>query len=68
MRARLALTAGYARPEQIEGLTGQQKLDTIFAGKLPRVPVGDTLDFVPIRIEHGWQSFRDDRRENITTR
>ena len=58
VRARLALTAGYARPEQIEALTGQQKLDTIFAGKLPRVPIGDTLGFLPIRIEHGLAIFQ----------
>ncbi len=58
VRARLALTAGYARPEQIEGLTGQQMLDALFAGKLPRVPIGDTLGFVPIRIEHGLAIFQ----------
>ena len=31
VRARLALTAGYARPEQIDGLTGLQMLEALLA-------------------------------------
>jgi hypothetical protein len=39
VRARLALTAGYARPEQIEGLTGQQMLDALDRPSLGASPV-----------------------------
>ena len=44
---------GYARAEQVRGRTGLETLQAIFAGELPRPPIGDTLDFVPIRIEPG---------------
>src|SRR2546427_3324460 len=58
VRARLAATAGYARPEQIRGCTGMEVFQRIFAGELPRPPIGDTLDFVPIRIEPGLAVFQ----------
>jgi uncharacterized protein (TIGR00369 family) len=58
VRARLAPTAGYARPEQVSGLTGLETLEAIFAGELPRPPIGDTLDFVPIRVEQGLAVFQ----------
>src|SRR3981189_3242055 len=57
-RARLAPTAGYARPEQIRGCTGMEVFQGIFAGELPRPPIGDTLDFVPIHIEPGLAVFQ----------
>src|SRR2546426_4752319 len=58
VRARLAATAGSARPEQIRGCTGMEVFQRIFAGELPRPPIGDTLDFVPIRIEPGLAVFQ----------
>jgi uncharacterized protein (TIGR00369 family) len=58
VRARLAPTAGYARPDQVTGLTGLEMLEAIFAGKLPRPPIGDTLDFVPIHVERGLAVFQ----------
>src|SRR6267378_3316672 len=58
VRARLAATAGYARPDQIRGRTGMEIFQGIFAGELPRPPIGDTLDFVPIRIEPGLAVFQ----------
>ena len=58
VRARLAASAGYARPDQVSGRTGMQMFDAIFAGELPRPPIGDTLDFVPIRIESGLAVFQ----------
>src|SRR5882762_2092611 len=54
VRARLAATAGYARPDQIRGRTGMG----IFPGELPRPPIGDTLDFVPIHVEPGLAVFQ----------
>jgi uncharacterized protein (TIGR00369 family) len=49
---------GCARAEQVRGRTGLQVLQAIFAGELPRPPIGDTLDFVPIRMEHGAAVFQ----------
>jgi uncharacterized protein (TIGR00369 family) len=50
--------AGYARPEQVRGRTGLETLKAIFAGELPRPPIGDTLDFVPIHMEAGVAVFQ----------
>jgi uncharacterized protein (TIGR00369 family) len=58
VRTRLAATAGCARPEQVNGRTGLEALEAIFAGALPRPPFGDTLDFVPIHIERGRAVFQ----------
>src|SRR5258708_18665545 len=58
VRARLAKTAGYARADQIAGRTGLEVFAAIFAGELPRPPIGDTLDFVPIHIEPGLAVFQ----------
>ena len=58
VRARLAAGPGYARPDQVNGRTGLEMFEAIFAGELPRPPIGDTLDFVPIRIEVGLAVFQ----------
>ena len=58
VRARLAAATGYARPDQVDGRTGLEMFEAIFAGDLPRPPIGDTLDFVPIRIETGLAVFQ----------
>src|ERR1700674_656958 len=58
VRARLAATAGYARLDEINGRTGLEMFEAIFAGELPRPPIGDTLDFVPIHIERGLAVFQ----------
>jgi uncharacterized protein (TIGR00369 family) len=58
VRARLAATTGYARPNQVDGRTGMEMFEAIFAGELPRPPIGDTLDFVPIHIEAGLAVFQ----------
>ena len=49
---------GYARPAQVRGRTGLETLEAIFAGELPRPPIGDTLDFVPIHMEPGIAVFQ----------
>jgi uncharacterized protein (TIGR00369 family) len=58
VRARLAVAVGYARPEEVARLSGIETLRAILEGKLPRPPIGDTLDFVPIRIEPGLAVFQ----------
>jgi len=58
VRARLAKAPGYASPDQIEGRSGLEVFAAIFSGELPRPPIGDTLDFVPIHIEFGAAVFQ----------
>ena len=58
VRERLAERAGYVRAEQLDGRSGLQTLRAIFAGELSPPPMGDTLGFVPIRIEHGLAVFQ----------
>jgi uncharacterized protein (TIGR00369 family) len=58
VRARLSRDAGYARAEQLAGLSGIETLQAIFDGKLPRPPICDTLDFVPMRIDPGFAVFQ----------
>ena len=55
---RLAAEVGWASPEQVSGLSGLEVFEAIFAGRLPRPPIGDTLDFMPIRIERGFAVFQ----------
>ena len=57
VRAALA-PPGVARPDQVAGLSAMQVFDAISAGRLPQPPMGDTLDFVPIRIEPGQAIFQ----------
>jgi uncharacterized protein (TIGR00369 family) len=57
VRARLG-EPGTVRPEQARGRTGLETLQAIFAGELPRPPIGDTLDFVPIHMERGVAVFQ----------
>lgn len=58
VRARLAAGAGWASPEDVSDLSGLEVFEAIFAGKLPRPPIGDTLDFVPIHIGRGLAVFQ----------
>ncbi len=58
VRERLAATPGYVRPEETAGRTGMEVFQAIFAGNLPRPPIGDRLDFVPIHIEPGLAVFQ----------
>jgi uncharacterized protein (TIGR00369 family) len=57
VRARLG-AVGVARPEQVAGLSGLQVMQAIFAGELPAPPIGATLDFLPVRVEHGLAIFQ----------
>lgn len=58
VRARLASATGVAQPAQVNGRTGMEVFAGIFAGELPRPPIGDTLDFLPIHIEPGVAVFQ----------
>jgi uncharacterized protein (TIGR00369 family) len=57
VRARLG-EPGVARAEQVRGRSGLETLRAIFAGALPRPPIGDTLDFIPIHMEEGVAVFQ----------
>lgn len=58
VRACLAAAPGVAHPSQVSDRTGLEVFEAIFAGELPRPPIGDTLDFVPIHIEPGLAVFQ----------
>jgi len=55
---RLATEVGWATAQQVAGLSGLEVFEAMFAGRLPRPPIGDTLDFMPVRIEHGLAVFQ----------
>lgn len=56
--SKLASEVGWALPQQVSGLSGLEVFEAIFAGRLPRPPIGETLDFMPIRIERGLAVFQ----------
>lgn len=56
-RAKLA-APGVARMTDLAGLSAMQVFDAISEGRLPQPPMGDTLDFIPIRIEPGKAVFQ----------
>jgi len=58
VRARLASHSGFVAPSQLDGRTGLQMFESMFAGELPPPPIGETMDFLPIRIEPGFALFQ----------
>jgi uncharacterized protein (TIGR00369 family) len=58
VRARLGRMPGVARPDQVGHLSGMELFEALFAGELPRPPMGDTLDFVLIKVEVGRAVFQ----------
>lgn len=57
VRARLgAVDAG--APSDVTNRSGMEIFEAIFAGELPPAPIGDTLDFVPIRMAPGEAVFQ----------
>jgi uncharacterized protein (TIGR00369 family) len=58
VRAKFVGETGIARPDQVHGRTGMELFDAIFAGELPRPPMGDTLDFILILVEVGRAVFQ----------
>lgn len=57
VRARLK-QADVAAPAQLSGKSGMEVFEAIFAGELPPPPMGETLDFLPIRITFGEAIFQ----------
>lgn len=57
IRARLR-EADAAPQEQVAGRSGMEIFEAIFAGELPPAPMGETLDFIPIHMEHGVAVFQ----------
>ena len=51
-------SVGVARPEQVAGLTGLQVFEAMLAGRLPRAPIGDTLDFALVDAGFGRAVFQ----------
>jgi uncharacterized protein (TIGR00369 family) len=56
--ARLSPEAGCARHEQVAGKPGMALFEAIFAGQVPRPPIGQTLDFLPVEVEPGRAVFQ----------
>lgn len=52
VRAKLA-PPGVATMEQLKSCSGMEFLQRIWDGQLPSVPIGETLDFVPVEGEPG---------------
>lgn len=48
---------GVARPEQIAGLSGREILQAIVEGRLPQVPIGQTLSFRLVEVGDGFAAF-----------
>ena len=44
---------GVARPEQVAGMSGIEVFQAMFEGRLPAPPIGETLDFLAVHVEHG---------------
>ncbi|WP_247535872.1 PaaI family thioesterase [Ralstonia pseudosolanacearum] len=50
--------ADAAPQEEVAGRSGMEIFEAIFAGELPPAPMGETLDFIPIHMEHGVAVFQ----------
>ena len=57
IRRRLA-PASSVPVEQLSTMSGMQIFEAIFAGKLPPPPICETLDFIPVHMEHGTAIFQ----------
>jgi uncharacterized protein (TIGR00369 family) len=57
IRERLGAT-GLITREKTAALSGLQVFEAIFAGDLPAPPIGETMDFIPIHMEHGVAVFQ----------
>lgn len=50
--------AGAISPTDIVSMSGKAFFEGMFSGELPSPPIGETLDFIPIRIEDGSAIFQ----------
>jgi uncharacterized protein (TIGR00369 family) len=58
MLSRLSRGTGIARREDVAGMSGIEMLAAMIAGKIPRAPISETLDFLLIRVEPGIALFQ----------
>jgi uncharacterized protein (TIGR00369 family) len=58
VRARLSDDVRPISPAALASRSGMEVFDAIFAGELPAVPIGKTLDFLPVHVEHGIAIFQ----------
>ena len=58
VRSRLRPSGAPAPTKPMKGLSGMEVFAAIFAGELPAPPIGETLDFLPIRMEPGLAIFQ----------
>jgi uncharacterized protein (TIGR00369 family) len=49
---------GVIRPDQVAGKSGIEVFNAMFSGELPQPHIGETLDFIPLRIEPGHAIFQ----------
>lgn len=56
--SRITRGTGLSRREDVAGMSGIEMLQAMIAGKLPRAPMSETLDFLLIRIEPGIALFQ----------
>src|SRR5271167_4814115 len=68
VRARLAKTAGYARPDQVAGRSGLEVFAAIFSGELPRPHIEIRSTSGQSISNTAWPSSREDPVNGITTR
>lgn len=58
VRAAGAGAVGVARREDVAGLSGIEMMQAVASGRLPRPPIGDTMDFVLVHVEPGYAVFQ----------
>jgi uncharacterized protein (TIGR00369 family) len=58
VRDRLSTATTAPDHQRMTERTGMEIFEAIFAGQLPAAPIGDTLDFIPIRITPGLAVFQ----------
>ena len=49
---------GVVRPDQVAGKAGIDIFNAMFSGELPQPHIGETLDFLPVRVEPGRAVFQ----------
>ena len=49
---------GVSRPEEVASMTGLQLFEAMLAGRLPRAPITETLDFALIAAAYGRAVFQ----------
>lgn len=49
---------GAIPPHELAGLSGLALFEAMFDGRLPAPPIGETLDFLAVHVEHGFAVFQ----------